>query len=65
MGNAQWDGLVQEAVTQAERGLREQCGVYAQLNDAIEKALLKMVCWCAILPFPVACGAADCSAPRG
>ena len=29
MGNAQWDGLVQEAVTQAERGLREQCGLCA------------------------------------
>jgi acetolactate synthase-1/2/3 large subunit len=38
-GNARWDAQVQEAVADAERGLREQCGVYAQLNDAIDKAL--------------------------
>lgn len=40
-GNAQWDMQVQQAVGQAEQGLREQCGAYAKLNDAIEKALPK------------------------
>ena len=40
-GNAQWDTQVQQAVGQAEQGLREQCGAYAKLNDAIEKALPK------------------------
>lgn len=38
-GNAQWDALVQQAVEQAGQGLRDQCGPYAKLNDAIEKAL--------------------------
>lgn len=38
-GNAQWDMQVQQAVGQAEQGLREQCGAYAKLNDAIAKAL--------------------------
>lgn len=38
-GNAQWDALVQQAVEQAGQGLRDQCGPYARLNDAIEKAL--------------------------
>ncbi len=38
-GNGQWDAQVKEAVTLAEHGLREQCGAYAQLNDAIEQAL--------------------------
>ena len=38
-GNGHWDAQVKEAVTQAEHGLREQCGAYAQLNDAIEQAL--------------------------
>lgn len=33
-GNAQWDALVK-----AEQGLREQCGEYAKLNDAIDQAL--------------------------
>ncbi|MXG37072.1 hypothetical protein GRW62_34365, partial [Escherichia coli] len=40
-GNAQWDTQVQQAVEQAKQGLREQCGAYAKLNDAIEKALPK------------------------
>lgn len=38
-GDARWDTQVREAVAQAEQGLREQCGVYARLNDAIEQAL--------------------------
>jgi len=38
-GNGHWDAQVKEAVTLAEHGLREQCGAYAQLNDAIEQAL--------------------------
>ncbi len=38
-GNGHWDAQVKEAVTQAEHGPREQCGAYAQLNDAIEQAL--------------------------
>ena len=40
-GSPQWDMQVQQAVEQAEQGLREQCGAYAKLNDAIEKALPK------------------------
>jgi acetolactate synthase-1/2/3 large subunit len=62
-GNAQWDALVQQAVEQAGQGLRDQCGAYAKLNDAIEKALRMTACWCAISPCPAACGAAACSAP--
>lgn len=38
-GSAQWDAQVADAVASADRGLREQCGAYAKLNDAIEKAL--------------------------
>ncbi|WP_434638823.1 thiamine pyrophosphate-binding protein [Klebsiella sp. I138] len=38
-GNARWDGQIKEALALAEHGLREQCGAYAQLNDAIEQAL--------------------------
>ncbi|MBS6059704.1 MAG: thiamine pyrophosphate-binding protein [Pantoea sp.] len=38
-GDARWDAQVRSAVAQAEQELREQCGVYAQLNDAIDKAL--------------------------
>lgn len=38
-GNAQWDALVRGAVVKAEQGLREQCGEYAKLNDAIDQAL--------------------------
>ncbi|MCS2169682.1 thiamine pyrophosphate-binding protein [Scandinavium sp. TWS1a] len=38
-GNAHWDAQIKEALMHAERGLREQCGAYAQLNDAIEQAL--------------------------
>jgi acetolactate synthase-1/2/3 large subunit len=38
-GNGHWDAQVKEAVTLAEHGLREQCGAYARLNDAIEQAL--------------------------
>ncbi|HIE4157245.1 TPA: thiamine pyrophosphate-binding protein, partial [Enterobacter hormaechei] len=40
-GSPQWDMQVQQAVGQAEQGLREQCGAYAKLNDAIAKALPK------------------------
>ncbi|KAA1049080.1 thiamine pyrophosphate-binding protein [Pseudocitrobacter sp. 73] len=38
-GNSAWDEQVQQAVVAAEQGLREQCGAYAGLNDAIEHAL--------------------------
>ncbi|QHM72329.1 thiamine pyrophosphate-binding protein [Mixta intestinalis] len=38
-GDTRWDAQVQQAVVQAEQGLREQCGVYAQLSDAIDRAL--------------------------
>ncbi|VTN11642.1 Cyclohexane-1,2-dione hydrolase [Raoultella terrigena] len=38
-GNEQWDAQVKEAVALADSGLREQCGAYAQLNDAIAQAL--------------------------
>ncbi|MEF3109932.1 thiamine pyrophosphate-binding protein [Raoultella sp. WB_B2P2-3] len=38
-GNVQWDAQVKEAVALADSGLREQCGAYAQLNDAIAQAL--------------------------
>lgn len=38
-GSARWDERVEDAVAKAEAGLREQCGAYAELNDAIEKAL--------------------------
>ena len=62
-GDARWDAQVRSAVAQAEQELREQCGVYAQLNDAIDKALPSDGIWCAILPFQAACGAAACCAP--
>ncbi|EPU4319910.1 thiamine pyrophosphate-binding protein [Escherichia coli] len=38
-GNVQWDAQVKKAVALADSGLREQCGAYAQLNDAIAQAL--------------------------
>lgn len=38
-GNARWDERLQQAVMSAEQGLREQCGAYAGLNDAIDNAL--------------------------
>ena len=38
-GNDRWDAQVKEAVALADSGLREQCGAYAQLNDAIAQAL--------------------------
>lgn len=38
-GDAQWDSDLRVAVNQAEQALREQCGAYARLNDAIEGAL--------------------------
>lgn len=38
-GDAQWDTQVQQALAKAVAGLREQCGAYAKLNDAIENAL--------------------------
>ncbi|MGK0735499.1 thiamine pyrophosphate-binding protein [Yokenella regensburgei] len=38
-GNTQWDLQVREAVSIAEQGLREQCGPYARLSDAIASAL--------------------------
>lgn len=38
-GSAQWDGQIKAALELAEQGLREQCGAYAQLNDAIAQAL--------------------------
>ncbi|MCS2148307.1 thiamine pyrophosphate-binding protein [Scandinavium manionii] len=38
-GNAHWDAQIKEALMLAEHGLREQCGAYAQLNDAIAQAL--------------------------
>ncbi|MCS2166250.1 thiamine pyrophosphate-binding protein [Scandinavium manionii] len=38
-GNAHWDAQIKEALMLAEQGLREQCGAYAQLNDAIAQAL--------------------------
>ncbi len=34
-----WDTDIATGVKQAEAALREQCGVYAELNDAIENAL--------------------------
>ena len=36
-GNGHWDAQVKEAVTQAEHGLREQCGAYAIVKDAIRE----------------------------
>lgn len=38
-GSITWDGQIEQAVSQAEQALREQCGPYAALNDAIERAL--------------------------
>ena len=38
-GDANWDSQLKEAVAVAEQGLREQCGAYAKLNDAIAQAL--------------------------
>ncbi len=38
-GSVAWDGQIEQAVSQAEQALREQCGAYAALNDAIERAL--------------------------
>lgn len=38
-GSAQWDAQIKAALELAEQGLREQCGAYAQLNDAIAQAL--------------------------
>ncbi|QHM74293.1 Acetolactate synthase isozyme 1 large subunit [Mixta theicola] len=38
-GDARWDTQVRQAVAQAEQELRQQCGVYAQLSDAIDRAL--------------------------
>ncbi|MTD37222.1 thiamine pyrophosphate-binding protein [Erwinia sp. CPCC 100877] len=38
-GDARWDEQIREALSQAVKGLREQCGPYAALNDAIEQAL--------------------------
>jgi hypothetical protein len=59
-GDARWDSQLKEAV-EAGAGLRDQCGAYAKLNDAIAQALPDDGIWCAILP-PAACGAAVCSA---
>lgn len=61
-GDARWDSQLKEAVEAAEQGLRDQCGDYAKLNDAIAQALPDDGIWCAILPFLAACGAAVCSA---
>lgn len=38
-GSSELDRQIQQAVAQAEQALREQCGQYARLNDAIERAL--------------------------
>jgi acetolactate synthase-1/2/3 large subunit len=38
-GDAHWDSQLKEAVEAAEQGLRDQCGAYAKLNDAIAQAL--------------------------
>ncbi|HDZ0894882.1 TPA: thiamine pyrophosphate-binding protein [Klebsiella pneumoniae] len=38
-GDARWDSQLKEAVEAAEQGLRDQCGDYAKLNDAIAQAL--------------------------
>ncbi len=38
-GSVAWDGQIEQAVSQAEQALREQCGAYAALNDAIERVL--------------------------
>lgn len=38
-GDTQWDAQIRDALSQAVAGLREQCGPYASLNDAIEQAL--------------------------
>ncbi|NDJ56434.1 thiamine pyrophosphate-binding protein [Enterobacteriaceae bacterium 4M9] len=38
-GSVAWDGQIEQAVSQAEQALRAQCGAYAALNDAIERAL--------------------------
>lgn len=38
-GSSEQDRQIQQAVSQAEQALREQCGEYARLNDAIERAL--------------------------
>jgi acetolactate synthase-1/2/3 large subunit len=38
-GDAAQDAQIQQAVAQAAQALREQCGPYAALNDAIERAL--------------------------
>ncbi|MDH8426027.1 hypothetical protein QIG80_27525, partial [Klebsiella pneumoniae] len=37
-GDARWDSQLKEAVEAAEQGLRDQCGDYAKLNDAIAQA---------------------------
>ncbi|HBQ6299727.1 TPA: hypothetical protein L8N02_005886, partial [Klebsiella pneumoniae] len=37
--DARWDSQLKEAVEAAEQGLRDQCGDYAKLNDAIAQAL--------------------------
>ncbi|WP_075182274.1 thiamine pyrophosphate-binding protein [Pantoea sp. 1.19] len=36
---AEWDRAIVDAVTAAEAELREQCGPYAQLNDALARSL--------------------------
>ncbi len=38
-GDSRWDSQLKEAVEAAEQGLRDQCGDYAKLNDAIAQAL--------------------------
>ncbi|MCP5915681.1 thiamine pyrophosphate-dependent enzyme, partial [Klebsiella pneumoniae] len=38
-GDARWDSQLKAAVEAAEQGLRDQCGAYAKLNDAIAQAL--------------------------
>ncbi|WP_297201802.1 thiamine pyrophosphate-binding protein [uncultured Pluralibacter sp.] len=38
-GSGSWDADIHEAVSLAERALREQCGAYAGLSDAIDSAL--------------------------
>lgn len=39
--DAQWDKTISAAVQEAEADLRQQCGPYAALSDAVEKALPK------------------------
>lgn len=38
-GDNHWDSAVAQALHQAEGGLREQCGAYSRLNDAIDQVL--------------------------